>query len=243
MSRVITPQEIRAELGLTEPPFRLNAFRQYLGVRFILESGVRSGGAAIWRPDGVTVSLPRGSRERNREDGSHELGHVANGDLGPHRPVLYRRGSGRGAALNLQVEDRATEWGMDALIGAGALGIAVNHEQIRSRDDLARKFLVTPRFLTMAASRYGLSELVLDDPSRYARYVDSDAWGRRSNEVLAARPVCERRLCGHAAVVVGHLRFDRMGHERPEDVEALCRSCYEEITLGAEVATPQLDLF
>lgn len=243
MFRVISPNEIRAELGLSNPPFRLNDFRQYLGVQFVVGSGVRSGGAAIWRPSGVTVSLPGGSVEQNREDGSHELGHVANGDIGPDRPVLYRRGSGRGAALNPAIEDRATGWGMDALIGAGALGIAVNHEQIKSVDDLARKFLVRKRFMSMAVRRYGFDGRVLDDPQRYARYIGSDAWRRVSNEVLSARPVCERPLCNETAVAVGHRRFDRMEHEGPDDVEALCPSCYAEVTLGAEVPVLQLDLF
>jgi hypothetical protein len=238
----ITPAEIRAETGMRTRPFPLNEYRRYLGVTFV-ESGVRSGGAAIWRPDRVTVALPPGSLESKRQDGSHELGHVANGDLGPDRPVLYRRGSGRGAAVSQQIEDRATDWGVDALIGQGPLRLAVFHEEIKSVSDLAREFLVMPSFLMRAAIRYGLGPFVLRDSEGYVRYLRSADWIRRSNEILSARPICERPLCGRPATVVQHVHFDVLGRERPTDVAAMCDDCQSAIRLGSETNPAQLPLF
>lgn len=242
MSRMTIPEEIRAEIGLRTRPFPLNEYRKYLGVTFV-ESGVRNGGATIWRPDRVTVALPPGPLELKRQDGSHELGHVANGDVGPHRPVLYRRGSGRGAALNQQIEDRATDWGVDALIGQGPLRLALFHEEIKSVRELAREFLVMPKFIVRAAVRYGLESFVLRDPEGYARYLQSADWIRRSKEILSARPVCERPCCGQPSAIMQHLHFDVLGRERPDDVVAMCRDCHGAIRLGPDVNTAQLALF
>lgn len=243
MPSVVDPNEIRWELGLIEPPFALNDFRHYMGVTILTDTGVRSGGVTTWSLDGkFTVALPPGPLEKKRETGSHELGHVAHGDVGPHAPVLYARGSGRGARLNPAVEQRATNWGTDALIGRGPLGIALRHDEITTVGALARRFLVTPKFVIQAAVRYGLDHLLLRDPESYVKYVRSSDWIRRNNEILAARPICERPCCGAPSEFVHHLRYDRLGRELPEDVQVMCRSCSDEVELGAAITNRQLRL-
>jgi len=243
----MSPSSRRISFGSTteviEPPFALNDFRQYMGVRILTDTGVRSGGVTTWHLDGtITVALPPGTVERKRETGSHELGHVAHGDVGPHVPVLYARGSGRGARLNPAVEQRATNWGIDALIGRGPLGIALRHNEITTVSALARRFLVNPKFVIQAAIRYGLDHLLLRDPDSYANYLRSSDWIRRSNEILAARRVCERPCCGAPSELVHHLRYDTLGWERSEDVQAMCRACSDEVELGAVITTRQLVL-
>ena len=243
MISVIDPNELRRELGLIEPPFALNDFRRYLGVTILTDSGVRSGGVTTWNLDGkITVALPPGTVEKKRETGSHELGHVANGDVGPHAPVLYARGSGRGALLNEAVEQRATNWGIDALIGRGPLGIALRHDEITTVSALAQRFLVNPKFVIQAAVRYGLDHLLLRDPESYAKYLRSAEWSRRSNEILATRRVCERPCCDAPSESVYHLRYDTLGRERSEDVQAMCRACGDEVELRSAFTTGQLVL-
>jgi len=240
---VIDPNEIRREMGLVEPPFALNEFRRYMGVTILTDTGVRSGGVTTWKLDGkITVALPPGTVEKIRETGSHELGHVANGDVGPHAPVLYAHGSGRGALLNDTIEQRATNWGIDALIGRGPLGIALRHNEIATVSALAQRFRVNPKFIIQAAVRYGLDHLLLRDPESYATYVRSPDWIRRSNEVLAARRVCERPCCAARSESVYHLRYDRLGRERPEDIQAMCRACADEFELRSPFTTGQLVL-
>jgi hypothetical protein len=241
MNDVPDPGEIRRELGLLTPPFRLNEFRRYLGVTFRTDPSVRGGGVTTWNLDGgITVVVPPGPQERVRETGSHEFGHVANGDVGPHQAVLYARGSGRAAPNNPAVEQRATDWGVDALVGRGPLGIAIRHEEIKSADALARRFGVGPKFILTAAVRYSLDHLVLSDADAYRRYVDSTDWRRRNNEILSVRPLCGR--CGVPAEVVQHTRFDTLGREQRDDVEALCRSCSDSAELGSALILNQLTL-
>jgi len=241
MIHVPDPNEIRRELGLVEPPFRLNDFRRYLGVTFRIDPGVRGGGVTAWHLDGsISVVVPPATQQKVREVGSHEFGHVANGDVGPHQAVLYARGNGRSAPVNPAVEERATEWGMDALIGHGPLRIAIRHRELKSASALARQFMVSPRFVLAAAARYGLSHLVLSDPEAYWRYVNSSDWIRRSNEILDARPICER--CRASAEIVQHTRFDTLGGEQRGDVEALCQSCYDTAELGSALLSNQLVL-
>jgi hypothetical protein len=236
MDEFVTPQHVRAELGLHARPFPLNAYRRYLDVEIVQEQNVRSGGATIWRPDRITVSLPRaGTVLQKRETGSHELGHVALGHVGRERPVIYRRGRGRGSNLHPQLEAEATAWGEDALVGAGPLRIALRHEEIRAPARLAQEFVVSRRFLLSAAHRYGLAPFLVLEPERYARYRDSPDWIRRESEILAARPDCERPGCSFRASMVGHVRYDSLGHEGASDVETLCSRCYSAIDLGLGV--------
>jgi len=239
----VDPNEIRRELGLIEPPYALNDFRRYMGVTIRTDTGVRSGGVTTWNLDGrITVALPPGTVERQRETGSHELGHVANGDVGPNAPVLYARGSGRGARLNPAVEQRATDWGIDALIGRGPLGIALRHDEITTVCALARRFLVNPKFVIQAAVKYGLDHLLLRHPERYAEYSRSPDWIRCSNEILAVRRVCERPCCSAPSETVHHVCYDTLGRERSEDVQAMCRVCSDEVDLGAAIPSRQLVL-
>ena len=241
MNDVPNPSEIRRELGLITPPFRLNDFRRYLGVSFRTDAGVRRGGVTTWNLDaGITVVVPPGTHEQVRETGSHEFGHIANGDVGPHQAVLYRKGTGRGAPNNPAVEQRATDWGIDALVGRGPLGIAIHHEEIKAANALARRFLVSPKFILAAAARYSLDHLVLSDPVAYRRYLDSADWRRRNNEILSVRPLCER--CGAAAELAQHTRFDTLGREQRGDVEVLCRSCSDSAELGPTLVLNQLAL-
>lgn len=241
MNDVPDPSEIRRELGLLNPPFRLNDFRRYLGVMFRTDASVRGGGVTTWNLDGgITVVVPPGTQERVRETGSHEFGHVANGDVGPHQAVLYARANGRAAPNNPAVEQRATDWGIDALVGRGPLGIAIRHDEIKSTHVLARRFLVSPKFILAAAARYSLDHLVLSDPVAYRRYVGSTDWLRRNNEILSAHPSCER--CGALAEIVQHARFDTLGREQRDDVEALCRLCSDSAELGSALILNQLTL-
>ena len=209
MNDIPDPSEIRRELGLRTPPFRLNDFRRYLGVTFRTDASVRGGGVTTWNLDGdITVVVPPGTQERVRETGSHEFGHVANGDVGPHQAVLYARANGRAAPNNPAVEQRATDWGIDALVGRGPLGIAIRHDEIKSGDALARALHGEPKVRLAAALRYSLDHLVLSDPDAYRRYLDSTDWRRRNNEILSVRPLCGR--CGAPAELVQHTRFDTL---------------------------------
>jgi hypothetical protein len=60
----------------------------------------------------------------------------------------------------------------------------------------------------------------------YGRYLRSEAWaGRRAQVLERARGRCER--CGEGAPVeVHHLTYARLGHERLEDLAALCADCH-----------------
>jgi hypothetical protein len=230
---MMSPAEIRAEIGLRGRPYQVNDYRSYLGVQ-VRETGVRSGGAVLWRPEGITIALPPGgSIEAKRQDCSHELGHVAHGDVGKHQPVLYRRGDRRGAwGIDPEIEERATDWAVDALVPEGPLRLAIHHEEIKAADELAREFVVTPAFLMRAAIRYGLERYVIRDTAAYARYTQSAEWARKCAEILSARPVCERTLCGQPSRFVLHQRYDGLGREDGEVVEALCSGCHSGVRLG-----------
>lgn len=128
-------------------------------------------------------------------------------------------------------------------MGRGPLRLALFHEEIKSLAELARAFVVTPRFILRAVVKYGLEPFVLRDAASYTAHLRSADWIRLQSEVLRARPVCERTACDRPAAVAQHRRFDTIGRERPEDVEVLCHPCRAAINLGADVSASQLALF
>jgi 5-methylcytosine-specific restriction endonuclease McrA len=65
---------------------------------------------------------------------------------------------------------------------------------------------------------------------RYKRYLSSAAWkARRAACFARAGHRCERVVegvrCPNPPTVADHLTYARFGHELPEDLRALCRSC------------------
>jgi hypothetical protein len=63
-----------------------------------------------------------------------------------------------------------------------------------------------------------------DDPA-YVAYLRSPEWATRRAEALArAGGRCER--CGAPAREVHHRTYERVGAERPEDLQALCAPCH-----------------
>ncbi len=64
----------------------------------------------------------------------------------------------------------------------------------------------------------------------YAGYIRSPEW-RDKALVLKARAGWQCQKCGRAAsemtLDVHHLTYERLGHERPDDLIVLCRSCHE----------------
>lgn len=231
-ARPIDPAEIRHELGITGPPHRhamIADLAAYFAVKVRRDDRV-SGALTTWRPEGCTVTLGRlPTMEALREHGAHEFGHIARGHLGPERPVVYSRGSKRGAYLiPTYLEDDANEWALDWMIGQGPLGIALNHDRIVGLQQLARHFWVNPRTIMRAARRYGLAHLVMRDPGSLERLYKSEAWRSFTREILRSRPVCERRTCGSPSQVAHHMRYDRCQLLLPDDVEALCWPCHHE---------------
>jgi 5-methylcytosine-specific restriction endonuclease McrA len=67
----------------------------------------------------------------------------------------------------------------------------------------------------------------LADGFDYREYLASDAWDQIRRKVWnRARNRCER--CKERPVSdVHHLTYERIGHERMEDLIALCRPCHE----------------
>ena len=66
-------------------------------------------------------------------------------------------------------------------------------------------------------------------PVRYADYIQSDAW--RARAVIAkarAGQRCQdcRRVAPAVTLDAHHLTYERLGHERPEDIAVLCRECH-----------------
>jgi hypothetical protein len=60
---------------------------------------------------------------------------------------------------------------------------------------------------------------------RYDRYMRSTAWREKRIEALArAGWRCQR--CRRLATEVHHVTYARLGHEWPDDLEALCDTCH-----------------
>ncbi len=81
----------------------------------------------------------------------------------------------------------------------------------------------------------------------YAAYLRSTDWKvRRYRALDDANFRCQRCGCrgardpyGHYGLDVHHLNYDRLGKERREDLEVLCRPCHDgahEITTGLDVS-------
>ncbi len=65
-----------------------------------------------------------------------------------------------------------------------------------------------------------------DYSQRYVDYLRSPEWAQRRRGALArARYRCERG-CGLRATEVNHKTYSRLGRERADDLEALCRWCH-----------------
>ena len=63
---------------------------------------------------------------------------------------------------------------------------------------------------------------------QYRRYLRSSGWKRRRRAaVKRAGFRCERCGCG-GRLEVHHLTYERLGHERPGDLVALCRACHRQ---------------
>lgn len=64
-------------------------------------------------------------------------------------------------------------------------------------------------------------------PVIYAKYIKSSKWFKFRAEIFAQRGAgCHD--CGHADMNnhLHHLTYDRLGHEKPEDVMILCVDCH-----------------
>lgn len=75
-----------------------------------------------------------------------------------------------------------------------------------------------------------LARVILHLPSkRYLDYLRSPQWERVRNEHLfRCDYVCE--ICRqHKARQVHHWSYDRLGHERPQDLCAVCLWCHHDI--------------
>jgi hypothetical protein len=126
----------------------------------------------------------------------------------------------------------------------GSCDVLIELKRVKGRPD-ARRMLVSRRFGDLDATarlvghRYvadgapPTAEAVEAPPAPtppagagYGRYLRSETWAGRRAEVLErARGRCER--CGEGAPVeVHHLTYERLGHERLEDLAALCAVCH-----------------
>lgn len=76
--------------------------------------------------------------------------------------------------------------------------------------------------------------------TEYREYIAGEAWRRRRRDFLAQVNYCERCDAPRKLVVLvydqdlhlHHRSYARVGNERPEDLEALCRRCHEIETFG-----------
>jgi HNH endonuclease len=64
----------------------------------------------------------------------------------------------------------------------------------------------------------------------YEEYLKSSAWRQKRHWArLKARGKCQR--CGELLVEkevhTHHLTYERVGHERPEDLQVICKACHE----------------
>lgn len=64
----------------------------------------------------------------------------------------------------------------------------------------------------------------------YQQALHSTHWKKLRDQVLTARPRCERQGsgCTGGATELNHRTYERLGAERPEDVEASCAACNQE---------------
>ena len=64
-------------------------------------------------------------------------------------------------------------------------------------------------------------------PVKYEKYLLSPQWRRiRDGALRRAHFRCHRCASG-SRLQVHHLTYDRLGHERDEDLEVLCKACHE----------------
>lgn len=73
-----------------------------------------------------------------------------------------------------------------------------------------------------------------DEPDEYTSYMASARWAqKRAWKLEAVGHRCEK--CGQSkysgVLDVHHLTYDRLGHERLEDLQVLCKQCHE----GADI--------
>jgi HNH endonuclease len=76
--------------------------------------------------------------------------------------------------------------------------------------------------------------------TEYREYIASEAWQRRRREFLSQNQICNRcRLHRRLAVIaydqdlhVHHRSYARVGAERDDDLEPLCKRCHELETFG-----------
>jgi hypothetical protein len=76
--------------------------------------------------------------------------------------------------------------------------------------------------------------------TEYREYIAGESWRRRRAEFLKDVDGCERCEAPRQLVIlvydqdlhVHHRSYARIGNERPEDLEALCRRCHEIETFG-----------
>src|SRR5215831_15426488 len=63
----------------------------------------------------------------------------------------------------------------------------------------------------------------------YQRYLRSEEW--EAKRIIALRRAGDRcQDCGYKLEVqVHHLTYDRLGHERPEDLMVLCQPCHAQL--------------
>ena len=74
---------------------------------------------------------------------------------------------------------------------------------------------------------------------RYAEYIQSPAWQtRREMTIAAAGGRCQ--LCNAAGfLTVHHNTYERLGHELPRDLIALCQTCDERVHRYVLPPTPR----
>lgn len=66
---------------------------------------------------------------------------------------------------------------------------------------------------------------------RYRKYLQSDWWKQRRNEIVEQRKVCE--ICGSSKnLEVHHLTYENIGHEKDEDLKLLCCKCHRKVHKG-----------
>lgn len=59
----------------------------------------------------------------------------------------------------------------------------------------------------------------------YDKYLQTTAWKlKRDNALISANWRCKE--CGDEATDVHHVTYDRLGHEEPDDLVALCIPCH-----------------